>query len=686
MRLYSNQFIRWQSFDGGRLSTVIDNSLYALDLEKEADMLEEFQSHVTSMLYDSGFKNMKKVENITFKFEPEGEIIKLKQVVMNKFGCPDVTFAEDISLTKSKFLSLVNNDEFKRVTTLFYVGSLPEMHADVVAREPLPWLEFLLKYTYPSLQVYYAEDADILNDMTLGSCFADSVLSGDAAIEDFISESLKDLLSTPDAFLEEFAKNLCKKPEELDEEKKTLKERIVQGASGAYEKEKATITKGNPYFETVFETIERDLGYTSSADEQRDVMYEKVINPLGYCGWIALMMKALECVGKGLPIDEFKEAMVEAALDAMDDVAFQKMLIGLPPDVQAKLAGDMADELTGLPAPWDTQAYQIGNYPGAAFTNEMLYTDEQKMENDEFAAASKTTDDAFDEVERISQQSYDVALLKNPYLENPSKELDQAAFDVYQNSGLDTVGAFTAAMADLAKVNNELFPGTAINPPDTSGGILGIGYDGEDFSFGEQSKGSGGTYATALGNIQKDVFDAYKNQALKSIGVDTLLDEMGKLPGAPIIAGFLTSLPCKPTPPWAFDPRLDSFMNTIEFDFCQIPNGATPDITAPELSTVMIGWSNIWRAFTAAVEEAIKSLLVQLAMQAIKSLLNWVLNLACDSLALLGASLGDLLTGSDNLKDLLAAGLCPDEDPETVNDALLDLFDTLGGLDGLFYR
>jgi hypothetical protein len=649
MRLYSNQFVRWQAFDGGRISTVIDNNLYALNLEKEADMLEEFQSHVTSMLYDSGFKNMKKVENITFKFEPEGETLKLKQVVMNKFGCPDVTFAEDISLTKSKFLSLVNNDEFKRATTLFYVGSLPEMHADVVAREPLPWLEFILKYTYPSLQVYYPEDADMLNDMTLGSCFADSVLKGDGATEEFINESLKELLSLPDAFLEEFANNLCKTPEELDKEKKTLKERLTEGASGAYEKEKSTITKGNPYFETVFETIERELGYTSSADEQRDVIYEKVINPLGYCGWIALMMKALECVGKGLPIDEFKESMVEAALGAMDDVAFQKLLIGLPPDVQAQLGSDMADELTGLPAPWDTQAYQIGNYPGGEFTKEMLYTEDQKMENDDYKAAKESF-----EATKVGYNN-----------------LDPAKVDAYYN-----------AQENLLKVNNKEFPGTIVGGvQDTSGGILGIGYDGEDFNFGDQSKGSGGTYATALGNIQKDVFDAYRNQALKSIGVDTLLDEMGKLPGAPIIAGFLTSLPCKPTPPWAFDPRLDSFMNTIEFDFCQVADGKMFDITAPKWPNAVIGWSNIWRAFTAAVEEAIKSLLVKLAIQAIKSLLNWVLNLACDSLALLGASLGDLLTGSDNFKDLLAAGLCPDEDPETVNDALLDLFNTLGGPD-----
>ena len=683
MKSYNKQFTRWQLFDGGRLSTVVDNTLHTLDLEKEAKKLEKFQSHVTEMMYDSGFKNMKNIENITFKFEnivsrDEGQTLSLKQIVMNKFGCPDVTFAEDIALTSSKFIDLVQNSEFKRTTTLYYIGSLPEMHADVVAREPLPWLEFLLKYTYPNLQVYYGADSDNLNNQTLGSCFAGSVLSGDGATEEFISAALKELLSVPDAFLEEFGQNLCKKPEELDEEGKTLKERLEEGASGAYEKEKAAITRGNPYFETVFENIETRLGYTSSADKKRDAVYEEALDPLGYCGWIALIMKALECVGKGLPVVDFKKSMVEAALDAMDDVAFQKMLIGLPPDVQAKLAGDMADELTGLPAPWDTQAYQIGNYPGAAFTNEMLYTEDQKMENEDYAAARESADavyksynESLETAERLADQKYPsntgvtddareeyINTLREPYL--------QAAY---------------AATDNIVEINSKLFPGTVINPPDTSDGILGIGYDGEDFSFGEQSKGSGGTYATAAGNIQKDVFDAYKNQALKSLGVDLLLDEMGKLPGAPIIAGFLTSLPCKPTPPWAFDPRLDSFMNTLEFDFCQIPQGDWYDITAPKWAGAKVGWSNIWKAFREALEEVIKSLLVKLAILAIKAILKWILNLACDSLALLGAGLGDLLTGSDKFSDLLANGLCPDEDPETVNGALLDLFNTLGGLD-----
>ena len=693
MESYDKQFIRWQAMDGGRLRTVTGDDqnlgifekfntggVYYLDLKKEAKMLKKFKSHIVRMLDDSGFKNMKNIENITFKFEPIGSgdnpEIKLKQIVMNKFGCPDVTFAEDIALTKSKFEWLMRKDEFKRTTTLYYIGSLPDMHADVVAREPLPWLEFLLKYTYPNLQVDYGGGSDNLTSNPTGlNCLVESVLDGDGAVEELLKATLDELLSFPDVLSEEFSKNLCLTPEQLDKQDQDLGERLTRETAKTYEAEKNKITRGNPYFEKTFENIERRLGAAGDPQKKKQVIYEEALNPLGYCGWIALIMKALECVGKGLPIADFKKVMVEAAMDAMDDGAFQKMLIGLPPDAQKQLADNIAGDLSGLPAPWDTQSYQVGNYPGSAFSKDPIYTEDHKMKNEDYALAKEKHTDAIDAINAAKEDGTMVGALKAVLL------------DDYGNTGENLVEVgnkeFPGSYPKLTK--DEIIFGTAMSDTSTgtSVGLLlaEVGYDGEDFNFGEQSKGSGGTYGTALGNIQKDVFDAYKNQALKSLDIDLLLNEMGRLPGAPIIAGFLTSLPCKPTPLWAFDPRLDSFMNTIEFDFCQIPEGDWFDITTPKWAGANVGWSNIWKAFVAAVEEALENLLVKLAMQAIKSLLKWVLNLACDSLALLGASLGDLFTGSDKFSDLLAAEMCPDQDPETVNEALLDLFGTFGGLD-----
>jgi hypothetical protein len=673
MKSYNKQFTRWQLLDGGRLSKVTDNGLYALDLEKEAEMLEEFQSHVTSMMYDSGFKNMKNIENITFKFEPidsgENPRIRLKQIIMNKFGCPEVVFDKETGLTRAKFEGLVRNDEFGRTSTLYYVGSLPEMHYDVSAREPLPWLEFLLKYTYPNLQVYYGSESDTLfNDPSLGSCLAESILTGDGAVEDFIDGSLEDLLALPDAFLEEFSKNLCLTPEELDKQNDTLREKYDRAIDRVLSEEKRKITGGNKYFEFVLLEIEKKIGL-ASADEKINLTTDKVMDRLGYCGWIALMMAALDCVYQGLGEKDFKTAMAEGALGAMSDAALQWLCSGLPPEEQAKLVAEIDDEWKDLPAPWDTQAYQIGNYPGGEFTEEMLYTEAQKMENEEYAEAKEKYEGLVSnleiDLEQMGSEDTDLGTQFN------------IAFSVEESRQ-----QIEEAKTNLEKVNAEQFPGTVVSGiKDTSTGILGVGFDGEDFSFGEVSKGAGGTYGTAAGNTQKLLFDAYRNQMLKSLDVDLLLNELGRLPGAPIVASFLSSLPCKPTPPWAFDPRLDSFMNTLEFDFCQVADGKMFDLTKPKFSGFNVGWNNPYQAIRKAIEEAVKNLLVSLAMRAIKSLIEFSLNAACDAAALLGAGLVDLIDGSDDLRDLLANNLCPDQDPESVGEALKDLFATLGGMD-----
>jgi len=637
-------------------------------------MLEEFQSHVTDMMYDSGFKNMKNIENITFKFEPidpgENPRIRLKQIIMNKFGCPEVVFDKETGLTRAKFEGLVRNDEFGRTSTLYYVGSLPEMYYDVTAREPLPWLEFLLKYTYPKLQVHYGSESDTLfNDPSVGACLAESILTGDGAVEDFINGSLEDLLSTPDAFLEEFSKNLCFTPDELKKQNDTLREKYDRAYERVREEAKNEITGGNEYFKIVLETVLVRLGL-ATAEEKIDVAAESFMDRMGHCGWIALMMAALDCIYQGLGEKDFKTAMAEGALGAMSDATLQWLCSGLPPEEQAKLVAEIDDEWKDLPAPWDTQAYQIGNYPGPEFTEKSLYTNPQKMKNEEFAAAADVVDRLFvtlDQLVKLSEEDIQKAL---PYADANAPDRSKG----------DTQA--TDAYNALVKINAEQFPGTVVSGvKDTSTGILGIGFDGEDFSFGEASQGAGGTYGTAIGNSQKLLFDAYRNQILKSLDVDLLLNELGRLPGAPIVASFLSSLPCKPTPPWAFDPRLDSFMNTLEFDFCNIPDGKMYDLTKPKFSGWFVGWNNPWQAIRKAAVDAINNLLVSLAMRAIKSLLDFTLNAACDATALLGASLGDLLAGSDDLRDLLANNLCPGQDPESVGEALRDLFSVLGGPD-----
>ena len=105
------------------------------------------------------------------------------------------------------------------------------------------------------------------------------------------------------------------------------------------------------------------------------------------------------------------------------------------------------------------------------------------------------------------------------------------------------------------------------DPTPSQDPAFGMAYSSGNFSFGGQSPGSGGTYGTAMGNVQKAMFDAYRNAILKGVGADVLLNEMSKLPGAAIVGGFLKHLPCKPPGPFAMTPQMDSFLNTLSLGY-----------------------------------------------------------------------------------------------------------------------
>ena len=134
--------------------------------------------------------------------------------------------------------------------------------------------------------------------------------------KNLINESLNEAFSLPDEILEEFSKNLCLTPDELDKQDEDFREKLARDAAKTYEAEKSRITRGNPYFEEVFENIEAVAGMAPSGSQKRDDAMERrgLRHPLGYCGWIALIMKALECVGKGLPVADFKRIYGRSSL------------------------------------------------------------------------------------------------------------------------------------------------------------------------------------------------------------------------------------------------------------------------------------------------------------------------------------------------------------------------------------
>jgi hypothetical protein len=145
LKHYANRHDTWVALDGGSFVELNTTNREFLDLRKEADNLEKFRDNIAEMVKEGTgltFRGFNQLEKIKFKFEEEetasGYVkYRLKQVLVNKPGCPDIIFAEDSNEygTKGLFNSYMKATPFNKSRTLYYVGAMAEMDLALMARD-----------------------------------------------------------------------------------------------------------------------------------------------------------------------------------------------------------------------------------------------------------------------------------------------------------------------------------------------------------------------------------------------------------------------------------------------------------------------------------------------------------------------------------------------------------------------
>lgn len=683
-KVYDGALRRWRTFDGGSLIEAADKRQDAyydilsgttktkparLDLFEEAGNIKLFGDHIKTLVEEeaglsfSPMKPAKNIEFITFKFREEGpKKIRLQQIIFNKPGCEDIKVTEN-GRYKGIFNKLVKKMPFKRSRTLHYIGAAPEIDLDLQAREPTPWLQVVTSYTYPPIEVFFGQNTNTAySDPTLLQCLGKGPIN--ETVDEFMNEFEDLLLGFPDAVLEEFSKSSCHTREELKEELSDLG--AAFGKDGKLKKElkrvteeaKRSIKLDNPYLNIVFEEMfpgeasfnamstesprfggggmdgidYKDMGekkgYRSFLKSKEYKFMTRLNDRLGWCGWVALILQAADCVAAGLGEDGTTQALAKAAFGAMDDNYLGRTFLGLSPEDQRNVVNAVENQFGSMPAPWDDD-FKPGNntYPPQATFKDTAGGQNRKQvrtdaENEARAARGNIPPGSEDAVEDAIAQAGDDAV---------QEVLDDNAYALAHNQAFENPG----------------------------------------------SGGAGGTYGTALGAVQKAVFKAYKDAMLDVVGADTLLEQMNRLPGAPIVAGIFKHLPCKITPPFYTVPRIDDFAKSLESEVCQWNMHAT----APVMHTKIIEFKDIFMQIINGIKEAIEELAVALLMAAIKLILEKILSLACDLIGSAGATLMDLFAGNDHFRDLLKDNMCPDATESDLYDSLRDIFGTVGGPD-----
>ena len=701
-----------------------------LNLEKEANRVAAFRSRITSWIRrpDIGFsfsplKPNKVPEKITFKFEKvsdDSENIRLKEIIFNKPGCERIRVTRT-GKHKNLFRALMKDGEkiFEDTRTLYYIGAGPEIDTDLTARTPTPWIKVVTDYTVPALEVVYGSNGNtIYNQEDIAQCLVTGT-STDKDFDNLMSGLENSILSAPDLFLNKFTGNDATSCNTQEAGLKEVGATFVGGAEDIavaagqlfdanLERARERIERTDPYLYIVLDEIvaafgpngpdaeyreikkgvinNKDLDYTSEqrkkiksavkdgyAAQEKDeekLLWRRVNNRLGWCGWLAIIKSAADCVAQGMGQESSTKALAAAAFGAMSDNYLNRSFLGLPPEEQRKILDTIEREVGDLPAPWDLD-YQEGNYSGKGFSLRMR-------------ALAKELDKPDGVFPRPDGTTREQAV----------KELEEAGLTFGGVTGaqigradetIETSNVFGPAYGDITididgntlKKLREYNKRT-LNELQSTGGF-GLDEEGSlAFNQGAPSTGAGGSYGEAAGDIQKEIVDAYRRTMLKQVGADQLLESLNRIPGAPIVARLFKHSSCKIESPLKANPRIDNFLNTLEADICQWD----VDLTLPSLSVnIGIFFQDIFMRLLQALTETIVDTAIAVMAQVLKFIVDKLLSLACDTLKSLGANLADLADENNHFKNLLRENICPDASDDQMIGALRDLFAALGARD-----
>ena len=225
---------------------------------------------------------------------------------------------------------------FKNPTAVAYFAKLDQMVNGLTAREPKPWMEFIIEHTYPEIDETFNFPIDQSGEgvsLTEGSCIAAALASeGKQLGQDVLDE----VFSLGDAVAFAFHKNQCAKTvKEVKEQREKIgiatnpNTGLQQNAFKlAQEQAFKRVQQNDASFISLCEKLE--LGSNPGSFSIDDI-WEMSFNRMKVCGLSALMIDSISCLFKGMTLEESLSTILLSALNSMGVQNFGFLFKGLPP-------------------------------------------------------------------------------------------------------------------------------------------------------------------------------------------------------------------------------------------------------------------------------------------------------------------------------------------------------------------
>lgn len=586
-----------------------------------------------------------RVTKIEFTLTPKRKLKKMKVWTATCREKPRI-------YRRRRLKALTSKSSWKDPTAVNYFSKLDEIDNYLSARVERPWIEFVTTYTYPEVtpQFNYPQE-EPPKPNTAGSCVADALAEEGKQLG---MDILDDVFSIGDAIAYTFHRNICQQTQQdLDDERNATGlvykpesegKNVFGGRKVDFGKviDKSDGRTKNIFgmaTEQAFQQLYTDdqiftqmcarvlaaaLPFPGGGEQMIQDMWKFGFGRIKICGLLDLMISAIECLFKGLTLEQALAIALKAALKAMTIENFGELFIGLPEEKKAELASRVEQKLNS--------GKVFGDETSAALQNEY-----------------------FTSTEGGTPINQDIKFW-NGWRPWEDKEIIEAERENLRETNYS--GVYASAASELNQDTSQKTERT-----------LAQQYD-----------------VVSSANEQLDptiIMDAYILALIEVYGDDLLglTDLLNKYPGAQIIASIIASVDC-PRPPM-FDPNFLDFLKSIELPFCR----NVDDITLFRLENPF-EWlpylHDIPRLLFEALLIKIQEVVISIIFKILVKICQVIGDAICKALEIAGGlaaaipralATGDAGVFSDVIKDAICG---PDADDSVVDATIAEMFEKLG--------
>ncbi len=262
------------------------------------------------------------------------EQFQLTSVTIHETGCPDFIISEN------KVKRYADNSPLNNPTIIAYLSRIDEMHDEAMAIEAPQWIEYLLKYTYPTLTVDYGAGTIFDDVESLGECIASAVseygntqinklLDSLYSFSDLVADRLNQITCVEDGVQQDQTFG-----ELFNREKGEAFNKIIQSVQNSEIFKTISIIK---HFRDRAQFIREQNGGRAPLDK----MFDSILDEYGYCGLLGLIQAAIQCLVSGFSYEELLKKIIKAGLKNLTPLQVSRFFVFLPSDKKAEVIAEV---------------------------------------------------------------------------------------------------------------------------------------------------------------------------------------------------------------------------------------------------------------------------------------------------------------------------------------------------------